>query len=95
MEDVPPSYESATARDAWAIIAQYIPSSDLCAASLVCRRWHQLFLPFLWGDPASHFGSENDAVYGSADTNACTLASWLTGNSGPNSVQKDLEIRAS
>ncbi|KAJ5677681.1 uncharacterized protein N7477_003314 [Penicillium maclennaniae] len=63
MELVPPSYESATDRDAWVIIAHYIPSSDLCAASLVCHRWHDLFMPFLWGDPASHFGTENDAVY--------------------------------
>ncbi|CAL5867387.1 uncharacterized protein PFLUO_LOCUS1605 [Penicillium psychrofluorescens] len=63
MDVIPPSYESATARDAWAIIADYIPSSDLCAASLVCLRWHELFMPFLWGDPASHFGTDNDAVY--------------------------------
>ncbi|RAH70228.1 F-box protein [Aspergillus aculeatinus CBS 121060] len=63
MDTVPPSYQSATARDAWSIISQYIPSSDLCAAALVCRRWHGLFMPFLWGDPASHFGTENDAVY--------------------------------
>lgn len=64
MEDVLPSYAFATTRDAWIIIAQYIPSSDLCAASLVCRRWHKLLMPFLWGNPASHFGTENDAVYG-------------------------------
>ena len=64
MDLAPPSYESATDRDAWSIIARYIPSSDLCAASLVCRRWHGLFMPFLWGDPASHFGTDNDAVYG-------------------------------
>ncbi|KAJ5130829.1 uncharacterized protein N7515_006868 [Penicillium bovifimosum] len=63
MDLIPPSYESATDRDAWTIIARYIPSSDLCAASLVCHRWHGLFMPFLWGDPASHFGTENDAVY--------------------------------
>ncbi|OQD75194.1 hypothetical protein PENDEC_c008G01008 [Penicillium decumbens] len=63
MNLVLPSYESATDRDAWAIIAHYIPSSDLCAASLVCHRWHDLFMPVLWGDPASHFGTENDAVY--------------------------------
>ncbi|CAI7587601.1 unnamed protein product [Penicillium glandicola] len=63
MDLIPPSYESATDRDAWTIIARYIPSSDLCAASLVCRRWHGLFMPFLWGDPASHFGTDNDAVY--------------------------------
>lgn len=68
MEEIPPSYESATARDAWAIIAHYIPSSDLCAASLVSRRWHEIFMPFLWGDPASHFGTDNDAVYGEIDT---------------------------
>ncbi|KAL4930683.1 uncharacterized protein BDV17DRAFT_258331 [Aspergillus undulatus] len=63
METVPPSYESATTRDAWSIIAQYIPSSDLCAVTLVCRRWHAVFMPFLWGNPASHFGTENDEVY--------------------------------
>ncbi|OOF97028.1 hypothetical protein ASPCADRAFT_44764 [Aspergillus carbonarius ITEM 5010] len=63
MDTVPPSYQTATTRDAWSIIAQYIPSSDLCAAVLVCRKWHGLFMPFLWGDPASHFGTDNDAVY--------------------------------
>ncbi|KAJ5085433.1 hypothetical protein N7532_010204 [Penicillium argentinense] len=63
MNPIPPSYKSATDRDAWAIIAHYIPSSDLCAASLVSHRWHDLFIPFLWGDPASHFGTDNDAVY--------------------------------
>ncbi|KAJ5948716.1 hypothetical protein N7454_002023 [Penicillium verhagenii] len=63
MDLIPPSYESATDRDAWVIIAHYIPSSDLCAVSLVCHRWHDLFMPFLWGSPASHFGTDNDAVY--------------------------------
>ncbi|PGH00259.1 hypothetical protein AJ79_08273 [Helicocarpus griseus UAMH5409] len=63
MKDFPPSYELATARDVWAIVADYIPSADLCAASLVCRRWHEIFVPFLWGAPASHFGTDNDAVY--------------------------------
>ncbi|PWY76247.1 leucine rich repeat domain protein [Aspergillus heteromorphus CBS 117.55] len=62
-DTIPPSYQTATTRDAWSIIPQYIPSSDLCAAALVCRRWHRLFMPVLWGDPASHFGTENDAVY--------------------------------
>lgn len=64
LEEIPPSYEHATVRDALAIIAEYIPSADLCAASLVSRRWHAIFVPFLWGDPASHFGTDNDAVYG-------------------------------
>ncbi|KAH0845884.1 Leucine Rich Repeat domain protein [Fonsecaea pedrosoi] len=61
--DVPPSYESAVSREAWTIIAPWISSSDLCSACLVSRKWYAIFVPFLWGDPASHFGIENDAVY--------------------------------
>ncbi|EXJ60165.1 hypothetical protein A1O7_04317 [Cladophialophora yegresii CBS 114405] len=61
--DVPPSYESAVSREAWTIIAPWISSRDLCAACLVCQKWYAIFVPFLWGDPASHFGIENDAVY--------------------------------
>lgn len=64
MDAIPPSYEYAIMKDALAIIANYIPSADLCSASLVSRRWHAIFNPHLWGDPASHFGTENDAVYG-------------------------------
>ncbi|KAK2749224.1 hypothetical protein FQN57_006840 [Myotisia sp. PD_48] len=63
MDAFPPSYQSATARDAWTIVAPYIRSADICAASLVSRKWHSIFAPFLWGAPASHFGTENDAVY--------------------------------
>ncbi|XRM41765.1 hypothetical protein ABZX51_005007 [Aspergillus tubingensis] len=63
MDTVPPSYQTATTRDAWSVIAHYIPSSDLCAVVLVCQKWHGIFMPFLWGDPASHFGTDNDAVY--------------------------------
>lgn len=61
---VPPSYEEATTRDYWTIIAQYIKSPDLCAASLVSKRWHTIFAPCLWGNPASHFGTQDDMVYG-------------------------------
>lgn len=61
--DVPPSYESAVSREAWTIIAPWIPSSDLCSACLVSQKWYSIFVPFLWGDPASHFGIANDAVY--------------------------------
>ncbi|KAF2213659.1 hypothetical protein CERZMDRAFT_39004 [Cercospora zeae-maydis SCOH1-5] len=63
MEAAPPSYEHATLIDIWDIIARYIPSADLCAASLVCSRWHATFAPHIWGNPASHFGVENDDVY--------------------------------
>ena len=68
MESIPPSYEEATTRDHWALVAGYIRSSDLCAVSQVSRRWHEIFAPYLWGDPASHFGTENDRVYGTDDT---------------------------
>lgn len=60
----PPSYEKATLVNAWDIIAKYIPSSDLCSAALVCEEWHSIFVPHLWGNPASHFSQENDRVYG-------------------------------
>ncbi|KAI4204269.1 MAG: hypothetical protein LQ350_001249 [Teloschistes chrysophthalmus] len=64
MDDIPPSYEAAIRRDHWSFIAEYVRSSDdLCAASRVCKRWHQIYAPLLWGNPASHFGTENDRVY--------------------------------
>lgn len=63
MEAAPPSYERATLIDYWDIIARYVPSNDLCSAALVCSRWHATFAPHLWGNPASHFGIENDRVY--------------------------------
>ncbi|KAG9517275.1 hypothetical protein KCV07_g6265, partial [Aureobasidium melanogenum] len=64
MEANPPSYGQATTVNAWDLIADYIPSSDLCSAALVCQQWHAIFAPHLWGNPASHFGHENDRVYG-------------------------------
>ena len=61
--DVPPSYEFSINREAWTVVAPYISSPDLCACCLVSQKWHAIFVPFLWGDPASHFGIANDAVY--------------------------------
>ena len=61
---IPPSYEEATTRNHWSLVADYIESSDLCSASLVSKAWHDIFAPCLWGNPASHFGTENDRVYG-------------------------------
>lgn len=63
MEAAPPSYDEATLVDYWDLIARYLPSNDLCSAALVCSRWHSTFAPHLWGNPASHFGIENDHVY--------------------------------
>ncbi|KAL8650816.1 MAG: hypothetical protein Q9210_003600 [Variospora velana] len=64
MDDVPPSYETATRREYWPTIARYVHSpDDLCSASRVCKEWHRTYAPLLWGNPASHFGTENDRVY--------------------------------
>ena len=63
MDNIPPSYEIAVARNPWRIIAQYIPSTDLCALNRVNKNLNDVFAPYLWGNPASHFGTENDRVY--------------------------------
>lgn len=63
MESAPPSYENATLVDYWDIIARYMPSRDLTSAAVVCSNWHSTFAPHIWGNPASHFGIENDRVY--------------------------------
>lgn len=63
MDIIPPSYESAIARNPWHVIAPYIPSAELCALNRVNRALHEVFAPYLWGNPASHFGTENDRVY--------------------------------
>lgn len=63
MESAPPTYETATLIDPWSLVAHYVPSNDLCCAALVNSRWHTIFAPHLWGNPASHFGDENDRVY--------------------------------
>ncbi|KAH4229152.1 hypothetical protein HBI06_092950 [Parastagonospora nodorum] len=63
MDDLLPSYENATNQDPWELVVQYLSSESLCAAALVCRRWHQIMAPQLWGNPASHFGVQNDTLY--------------------------------
>ncbi|KPI34904.1 uncharacterized protein AB675_3838 [Cyphellophora attinorum] len=61
--DVPPSYHSSTTQSPLPLIAPYLSSSTLTSLCLVSRHFHTIFVPFLWGDPASHFGTANDAVY--------------------------------
>ncbi|KAF2132162.1 hypothetical protein P153DRAFT_394327 [Dothidotthia symphoricarpi CBS 119687] len=63
MDDALPSYESAIQRDPWVFIAPYLSAEALCAAALVCRKWHAIFTPQLWGNPSSHFRLQNDTVY--------------------------------
>ncbi|KAF2741248.1 hypothetical protein EJ04DRAFT_507092 [Polyplosphaeria fusca] len=63
MDDLLPSYESVTHQNPWELVAPHLASKDLCSAALVCQKWHQVFTPQLWGNPASHFGVQNDTVY--------------------------------
>ncbi|KAL8916409.1 MAG: hypothetical protein Q9172_006320 [Xanthocarpia lactea] len=92
MDDIPPSYEAATQHDYWTIIAEYLRSSDdLCAASRVCKKWHRIYTPLLWGNPASHFGTENDRVYGE-HRGLCSWLKKLTMGNGLDKVQAELEM---
>ena len=78
MENVPPSYDAAMARNPWSLIAPYIPSSALCALNRVNRELNNVFAPCLWGNPASHFGTENDRVYGkNSKTSPSKQIKWI------------------
>lgn len=55
MDDILPTYESATEKTPWKFVAPYLSSNDLCSAALVCRKWHDAFAPQLWGSPTSYF----------------------------------------
>lgn len=94
MEAAPPSYKKATLTDPWDLIAEYIPSDDLCSAVLVCRAWHANFMPYLWGNPASHFGTGDDRVYGEQIYvgNRATLIEL--GHSRPDQVYENLTMRS-
>ena len=95
MDDIPPSYEAATQHDYWTLIADYLRSSDdLCAASRVCKKWHRIYTPLLWGSPASHFGTENDRVYGEPRV-ICSWLKKLTVGSGLDKVQAKPEMGSS
>lgn len=84
MDDQLPSYESVTQQSPWELVAPFLCSDDLCAAALVCQKWHQIFARQLWGNPASHFGTQNDTVYGAKCyaiermSSSLTLIQWLS-----------------
>ena len=64
MADAPPSYQAAAYRQSlWKLVAPYVQNHDLHSACLVSRLWHSVFAPYLWGNPASRFGPDSDAVY--------------------------------
>lgn len=51
MEEPPPSYSAAIAKDPLPLIAPYIEKRDLYNVSLVCRSWHREFSEYLWQRP--------------------------------------------
>lgn len=51
MEEPPPSYSAAIAKDPLPLIAPYIEKRDLYSVSLVCRSWHREFSEYLWQRP--------------------------------------------
>ena len=63
MDAVPPSYEKATLVTPWDLVAPHLTLDQLLSAGSVNKRWHAIFMPFLWGDPASYFGVEHDEVH--------------------------------
>lgn len=64
MEDGLPSYEAAVTKDYWPLVGEYVQSKDLCSVALVSKRLNKIFTSYLWGNPASHFNAQDDAVYG-------------------------------
>ena len=58
----PPTYEAASYRQLWLIVAPYVQCQDLTSACLVSREWHRSFAPQLWGNPATIFGTDPDDV---------------------------------
>lgn len=64
MEAAPPSYEKATLVNAWHLVADYLPLRDLLSVALVCKAWHAIFVPHIWGNPASQFGGNNERICG-------------------------------
>lgn len=50
-EEVLPTYEAATSRDALGLVAPYVRRQDLFSASLVDRRWSAAFSRQIWHRP--------------------------------------------
>ena len=59
----PPPYEAAVYRRLWSVVAPYVQDFDLYSACLVCRQWHHIFSPLLWGNPGLRFGNDSDNIY--------------------------------
>ncbi len=58
-----PSYEEATSRDAWKIIAPHLGASELKAVSLSCKSIADYATPLLWPQPALYFGKDDEVIF--------------------------------
>ena len=77
-----PTYEQATAKDPWHLIASYLSPTILCTLTRVNHDFHGKFSPFLWGSPARHFVTNigpadphaRERVYGEGAADIASLA---------------------
>jgi hypothetical protein len=52
MAEIPPSYEAATSKDVWDVIAPtFDVKADYHVFCLVSKAWHARFVRSLWGEP--------------------------------------------
>lgn len=54
MEDIPPSYDEINT-SVLDILSAYIDTATLVNLCLVSKAYYDIFIPYLWGSPASHF----------------------------------------
>lgn len=54
MEDIPPSYNNINP-NVLDLLPPYINTASLVNLCLVSRKYYAIFIPHLWGSPASHF----------------------------------------
>lgn len=67
-----PTYQAATSRDPWPIIAPYIPAEDLCNTSLTSHALHRALRHLIWASPAPWFTLyDRSAAAGFADFLRC------------------------
>lgn len=54
MEDIPPSYDEINT-SVLDLLSAYIDTATLVKLCLVSKQYYAIFIPYLWGSPASHF----------------------------------------
>ncbi|KAI9810747.1 MAG: hypothetical protein M1827_006085 [Pycnora praestabilis] len=63
MDETLPTYEAATARNPWMLIASYLRTKDLLALCHVSKKLAENALICLWGEPSLHFGRDEADIF--------------------------------